>query len=291
MPLIEGKSKKSLQKNIKTEIASGKEPKQAVAIAYAVKRRNMKSGGQVKHVEQKQTVCPHCQQAMPGTDMHEAAKMGHDQGAEPKFAMGGAVEQKEAAKLGKPQMKDSGKSEREMSHVGKPQTEMAKLAMGGKVKHMAGGEEVSCAHGGRMSCNQGCYAEGGMVQNEKLHPEHQAPMDARLRHQTSAMRAEGMNQSLVAKLARGGSVVDEIMKGRKKYAEGGEVESEAHELEEEGMEERDAQPAFADDLDLGNVHYMEDDEHDLNPNPTDDDQSLVGQILSEMEERKRKAMR
>lgn len=330
MPLIEGKSKKSLQKNIKTEIEAGKPPKQAVAIAYAVKRRNMASGGglyanihakrkrieegsgekmrkpgsegaptakafkqaektamaeggMVKHVTQKETVCPHCNQAMPGTDMHDVAKMGHDQGAEPKFAMGGGVEQREAAKLGKPQMKDSGKSEREVSHMGKPQSEMAKLAMGGKVKHMAGGEEVSCAHGGRMSCNMGCYAEGGMVQNQKLHPGHQVPMDSRLKQQTAAMRAPGMNQSQVAKLAMGGSVVDEIMKGRKKYAEGGEVEMEE--------EERDAEPAFADDLDLANVHYMEDLEHDVNANPSDDDQSLVGQILSEMEEKKRKAMR
>lgn len=329
MPLIEGKSKKSLQKNIKTEIESGKDPKQAVAIAYAVKRRNMAKGGglyenihakrkrieegsgekmrkpgsegaptaqafkqaektaemaeggMVKHIEQKDTVCPHCRQAMPGTDMREVSKMGHDQGAEPKFAMGGKVEQKEAAKLGKPQMQDSGKSQREVMHIGKPQSEMAKLAMGGKVKHMAGGEEVSCAHGGRVHCNMGCYAEGGMVQNQKLNPGHQVPMDARLKQQTMAMRAPGMNQSEVAKLAMGGSVVDEIMKGRKKYAEGGEVE----------LEERDAEPAFADDLDLANVLYVEDEEHDVNSNPSDDDQSLVGQILSEREEKKRKGMK
>lgn len=272
MPLIEGKSKKSLQKNIKTEVEAGKPPKQAVAIAYAVKRRNQAHGGQVKHVEQKETM--HCE------------KCGHTM-----MAMGGQVEEKEAAKLGKPQMQDTGKQEKEMMHVGKPQSEMAKLAMGGKV-HMAGGEEVSCAHGGRMNCNMGCYAEGGSVQNEKLNPSHQAPMDPRLAHQTAEMRKPGMNQTQVAKLAMGGSVVDEIMKGRKKYALGGEVEeSEAHEAEEEGMEERDVQPAFGDDLDLANVHYMEDDEHDLNPNPSDDDQSLVGQILSEIEERKRKAMR
>ena len=39
MPLSKGKSKESFEKNIKTEIKAGKPPKQAVAIAYAEKRR------------------------------------------------------------------------------------------------------------------------------------------------------------------------------------------------------------------------------------------------------------
>lgn len=38
MPLIKSKSKKAFQKNVETEIAAGKPPKQAVAIAYATKR-------------------------------------------------------------------------------------------------------------------------------------------------------------------------------------------------------------------------------------------------------------
>lgn len=38
MPLKKGKSKKTIQKNIKTEIEAGRDPKQAVAIAYSVAR-------------------------------------------------------------------------------------------------------------------------------------------------------------------------------------------------------------------------------------------------------------
>lgn len=290
MPLKEGKSKKTLQKNIKTEIEAGKPPKQAVAIAYAVKRRNMAKGGglyanihakreriaegsgekmrkpgsegaptasafkqaektakmaeggEVKHVTQKETM--HCE------------KCGHTM-----MAMGGGVEEKEAAKLGKPELSAHGKEEREVSGMGHPHSDVAKLA---------GGEEVMCAHGGRASCNQGCYAEGGMVQNQKLNPGHQVPMDSRLRHQTDVMRQSQSNQSEVAKLAMGGSVVEEIMKGRKRMAKGGGVEMD-----------RDYDPAFADDLDLANVHYMEDEEHEVNPNPSDDDYSLVGQIMKE----------
>ena len=40
MPLKSGSSKKTIQENIKTEIASGRKPKQAVAIAYNMARRS-----------------------------------------------------------------------------------------------------------------------------------------------------------------------------------------------------------------------------------------------------------
>lgn len=50
MPLIKSKSDKAFEKNIKAEIAAGKPQKQAVAIAYSVKRKAeqvKKDGGQV----------------------------------------------------------------------------------------------------------------------------------------------------------------------------------------------------------------------------------------------------
>lgn len=42
MPLKKSTSKKAMSANIKTEIAAGKPQKQAVAIAYAVKREASK---------------------------------------------------------------------------------------------------------------------------------------------------------------------------------------------------------------------------------------------------------
>jgi len=38
MPLVKGSSKKAFEKNVKTEVHGGKSIKQAVAIAYAIKR-------------------------------------------------------------------------------------------------------------------------------------------------------------------------------------------------------------------------------------------------------------
>jgi len=45
MPLTKATSKKAFEKNIKAEIKAGKPPKQAVAIAYSVKREAAKPKG------------------------------------------------------------------------------------------------------------------------------------------------------------------------------------------------------------------------------------------------------
>jgi hypothetical protein len=48
MPLSTGTSKQARQENIKTEIAAGKDPKQAVAIGYAKQRENAAKKGHSK---------------------------------------------------------------------------------------------------------------------------------------------------------------------------------------------------------------------------------------------------
>jgi hypothetical protein len=48
MPLIKDIGKKALEKNIKTEIAAGKPPKQAQAIAYSVQREAQKKRAKAK---------------------------------------------------------------------------------------------------------------------------------------------------------------------------------------------------------------------------------------------------
>lgn len=47
MPLLPGKSKATLSKNIATEVRAGRHQKQAVAIAYSERRRHMSRGGYV----------------------------------------------------------------------------------------------------------------------------------------------------------------------------------------------------------------------------------------------------
>jgi hypothetical protein len=55
MPLIKSKSEKAFKKNISTEVKSGRPVKQAVAIAYSVKRDAKKAeGGSLKSVDREQ---------------------------------------------------------------------------------------------------------------------------------------------------------------------------------------------------------------------------------------------
>jgi hypothetical protein len=55
MPLIKSKSEKAFKKNISTEVKSGRPVKQAVAIAYSVKRDAKKAkGGSLKSVDKEQ---------------------------------------------------------------------------------------------------------------------------------------------------------------------------------------------------------------------------------------------
>lgn len=55
MPLIHGKGQKAFEKNIKTEMEHGKPQKQALAIAYSVKRKaqHKAKGGEVHHIHKK----------------------------------------------------------------------------------------------------------------------------------------------------------------------------------------------------------------------------------------------
>ena len=48
MSLVKGKSKQTFEQNIRTEMAAGKPQKQAVAIAYSVKRRTGRSMADAK---------------------------------------------------------------------------------------------------------------------------------------------------------------------------------------------------------------------------------------------------
>jgi len=48
MPLVKSKSLEAFRKNVKAEVAAGKPVKQAVAIAYSVKREAQKSAPKSK---------------------------------------------------------------------------------------------------------------------------------------------------------------------------------------------------------------------------------------------------
>ncbi len=113
MPLIPGKSAKTVSKNIRTEMEHGKPQKQAVAIAMAVRRRNkaknMNLGGRVEEIEREvsddhlmaENDAPsHNGSAEDNDEMPEShlGEMEHEEAEDmdPEFyAMGGSVDELE----------------------------------------------------------------------------------------------------------------------------------------------------------------------------------------------------
>ena len=127
MPLKHGKSKKTLQENIRTEIRHGKDPKQAAAIAYSVRRKAMQKMAEGGEVEEK-----------PRTAMQK---------------VGGALDHVGSAM-----------ADREPKKLPIDQEKFKKFK---KASKFAEGGEVGCAHGGPVHCAMGCYAEGGEVMDDE----------------------------------------------------------------------------------------------------------------------------
>lgn len=123
-----------------------------------------------------------------------------------------------------------------------------------------------------MSEGGKCMAHGGVVENEKLNPEHEAPMEPRMKQDIGAMKSKGKNQSEFAKYKDGG-VVDEIM-------------GERYKDDEDYLEDANRETDFEPRMDFEPVHTREDEEHDTESG-SEDDESLVGQIMKERKLKRR----
>lgn len=151
MPLKHGKSKKTLQENIRTEIRHGKDPKQAAAIAYSVRRKAMQKmadGGEAK----KKTL-----EGMKNVFDKHLAEFGIE------------------AKIGKTTKEDIEKQREKIKLIKEKKLHGPGYAKGGMVPGVENpheGEPMNkklhpCAHGGPVHCDMGCYAEGGEVMDEE----------------------------------------------------------------------------------------------------------------------------
>jgi len=140
MPLKHGKSKKTLQENIRTEIEHGKDPKQAAAIAYSIRRKEMQKmahGGLYENIHAKRE----------------------------RIAQGSGEHMRKPGSEGAP-----------TAEAFKKAAKTAKMAQGGPV-HCAHGGPKMCAHG---CYAEGGMVPGvehpheGEPRNKKLHPDHVA---------------------------------------------------------------------------------------------------------------------
>jgi hypothetical protein len=223
MPLIQGKSKKSLQKNIKTEMEAhpGKEHRaQDLAIAYSVQRKNM-------HKKAK------------GGMISEEIGKGPEQDREPHMGSG-------YAKGGRVEMEIGKKPEEDMEPHMSPIRESYKSVPESEYDADAfeDGDDVSM-HGVRM-------ARGGMAE-DMIEDEHHEPMSV----------TEAIMRRKAARMARGGEVEDgqvdlaehseesSNMEDRYSYAANGKEQYDLDQVGEEPMDSNER----GDDID-GDEHDM-----------------------------------
>jgi hypothetical protein len=82
MPLVKSGSDKAFKKNLKTEMKNGKPQKQALAIAYGMKRKNMSKGG----------MCPDCTDIGGKCVAHGGQTQAEDNSDFAMYAEGGMVD-------------------------------------------------------------------------------------------------------------------------------------------------------------------------------------------------------
>lgn len=179
MPLSHGKSQKAFVKNIKTEMHHGKPQKQALAIAYAIKRKaqHKAMGGKIEESIHEETL-PHHEDVMRYGEPHlERVKMAkgghvdpyHHSLKDPKFHNEemanldlhheGTEEKHNAAAL----HEDEKKINQHLAHGGK--VHGSHMAYGGKSHHSG------MAHGGRVH-HEVHMASGGHAHSH--HSDHHA---------------------------------------------------------------------------------------------------------------------
>lgn len=165
-------------------------------------------------------------------------------------------------------------------NAGKPQNQALAIAYSMKrkaaAKKMAEGGVASHEHSETcMSEGGSCYAMGGEVENEKLHPEMEVSAPEGMLEDEEVMEDEGDDESEDARHYADGGMIAEIMKERKmkRMASG-------------GMVSEPVEDDFDTRINMEPVHTMEDEEHGVESGSLDDE-SLVGQILRERKMRRR----
>lgn len=270
MPLIKSPSKKAMSKNIATEMRHGKPQKQAIAIAYSVKRhaaakkRKMAEGGEIRAAAMRPDIDEHEKRSMEMLDAHEH-EHAPEQDARRESMHGNAI--------------DEAEDEREMDMM----RQHHKLARGGEID----AREESMA---KNSIDEDDYDHRDMEMID-AHPTRHAPErratedgirhdeDERDEMEMDMMHKSGQPDSYskdgIIRYARGGTV-DAIMR-RRRMAEGGEVDLQ-HNNGDEHLNEEDQlsfqaarKKTYYDDSQMSdqpedsNMHGrdIESDEHDM----------------------------
>lgn len=221
MPLIQGKSKKAISKNIATEMNAGKPQKQSIAIAYSVARKNKKKmakGGMVgdEATTEKEANIDNAKSSeeMAMIKGHEAKDQDGDQWTDNTWS-----KQASESKSAKPSEVDEEFDDEKRTSIDSAHTDEE---MNMEKESSTDPMHIDADHD--EDIEDAKFAKGGKVQkNPKLEQSKMEP------HPSDLMTDD----------ERAGSIADMIMAKKKKMAEGGEVDL---------SENADEEPNHEDDL-------------------------------------------
>jgi len=310
---MKSSSPKAFKSNVKAEMKAGKPQKQALAIAYSAKRKNMAKGGSVDSPE---GMCPDCTAAQACMKHGGPDEVTRDL---PEYSSGGVVDN----------IGVSGQGSKEASHMPSSDTFEKRLAKlqsdfeASKNKDLPGLErEAHFAEGGAVNAMRPLQQD---PENDNLEMDEQIPQSKRgpaedVDEQLQSEQEYSDGELDLPKVSESLSLAAEIMKDRKRrnYAKGGSVSSMSLQTDgdEDAMEigslkgsidksdmsdlsnnsdELDNEPGSGREetrgMNISVPHVMSDDEHEES-NSTDDsrdsnDDSLIGEILKDRKKRRR----
>jgi hypothetical protein len=194
MPLIKGKSPKAFSKNVETEMHAGKGQKQALAIAYSMKKKakKMAKGGDPQDPVEDSREQSHAHESdmvdsIPENDEHPMkSRKERMLEAFHKYAEGGQI---------KDNYQSPDKPHVDMAMID-PQDEYDPMHPGNDVKHNESAEEESARmlnqHGEHEEGPQGPrMAEGGQIKDNYQSEAHMEDMVGRIMKMRQQMYSEG----------------------------------------------------------------------------------------------------
>jgi hypothetical protein len=259
MPLIQGKSKKAVGENIKTEMAAKKPQKQSIAIALSVQRKNKKKmahGGLADAKHEMRADIDNAKMMKDGgilsvyEEPHATSENAHEFGGDEMYskrkkmmAQGGTVEatREKRSDIDNQTMPDESyedhpqdliaNDEKHYSEDDYNDARSMKMLRGAKTmsdqeidlrrEKMSGIDDAKDSRSMRMS---------------SMLDEHEADLNAKSEDMTDIDKSRSQRSLGMMKMAQGGSIADRVMM-RKKYAEGGQVDVGPSSREEKNMED------------------------------------------------------
>lgn len=274
MPLKQGKSPEAFKSNIKTEMKAGKPMKQALAIAYSTKRKNMHSGGDVPQEAQNiehsnPEACPDCYAAGGMCSMHE----------------GGPVTPQVPSDMYKHRSADEMDTEKDNKDLPGMERE-AHFAEGGAVDDQRPLHEHSAEDNHELDASmETAQPVRDEVESSKMNSDMQRDLPQVNEHLDLVTDILNDRKRRIM-MAKGGSVesYEDDHLSSDIGSEHGPIDSPNGMYESNNADELDAPMEDGRDsrgLNAEPVHVMKDDEHDQS------DASLVAQILRDRKSRRR----